>query len=156
MREVYVGVDVPLLRNPIAQLGIASILLESHILTVSVGAIVRSGDRTGETPVFQLVRGFGLQRVVGAVTGVDIGFHAVFDHFSRHDVDHAAHGVRTVQHRSGAAHHFDPVGQHRLVGIGNGMPHQPHVLGMAVDQHQQTRCGTSADTAQRHLPSRAA
>lgn len=83
---------------------------------------------------------------------MEIGFHPVLVHPARHDIDDATHGVRAVQHRSGAAHDFDPVGQHRLVGIGNGMPHQPHVLGMAVDQHQQTRCGTSADTAQRHLP----
>ena len=156
MREVHIGINIPLPGNLIIQLGIAAVLLEAHVPAMSVGAIIGPRHRTGETPVFQLVRGFGLQRVVGAVTGVNIGFHAVLDHFSRHDIDYAAHGVRTVQHRSGAAHDFDPVGQHRLIGIGNGMPHQPHVLGMAVDQHQQTRCGTSADTAQRHLSGRAA
>ena len=68
--------------------------------------------------------------------------------------------VRAVEYRGGAAHDLDPVGQHRLVGVGDGMAHQPHVLGMPVDEHQQSRRGASrrsaADAAQGHLPRRAA
>ena len=119
---------------------------------MTVGAVVRAGHRAGEASGPNLVRDLGFDRVVGAVSGVEVGFDPVFVHPARHDVDDAAHGVRAVQYRSGAAHYLDPVGQHRLVGVGDRMPHQPHVLGMAVDQHQQSRRGGSADAAQRHLP----
>ena len=152
MREVHVGVNVPPFRDPVTQLGVTAVLLESHVPAMAVGAVVRAGHRTGETSGPNLVRDLGFQRVVGAVTGMEVGFDPVFVYLARHDIDDAAHGVRAVQHRSGAAHDLDPVGQHRLIGVGDRMPHQPHVLGMPVDQHQQPRRGASADAAQRHLP----
>ena len=151
MRKVHVGVEIPRLGNPVAQLGVTAVLLEAHVPAMPVGAVVRAGYRTRKTSCPNLIRNLGFERIVGAVTGMEVGFHPVLVHAARHDIDDAAHGVRAVQHRSGAAHDLDPVGQHRLVGVGDRMPHQPHVLGMSVDQHQQSRRGTSADAAQRHL-----
>ena len=152
MREVHVGVEIPRLGNPVTQLGVTAVLLEAHVPAMPVGAVVRASHRTRKTSCPNLIRNLGFERIVGPVTGMEVGFHPVLVHPARHDIDDTTHGVRAVQHRSGAAHDLDPVGQHRRAGIGDRMPHQPHVLGMAVDQHQQTRCGTSADTAQRHLP----
>ena len=134
--DVHVGIDAPRPPDLVTQLRIAAVLLEAHVGAVAVGAVVGAGDRAGETARLHPVGGFGLKRVVGAVAGVEVGSDAVLPHLARDDVDDAAHRVGAVEHRGGAAHDLHPLGQHRLVGVGDRVPHQPHVLGVAVDQHE--------------------
>ena len=157
MRNVHVGPYIPCLAELVAQFDVAAVLVEGHVPAVAVGAVVGERRHAGEAAGLHAVRRFGLERVVGAVACADRGSYAVFAHLARYDVDDAAHGVRTVEHRGGAAHHFDAVGQHRLIGVGDRVPHQPHVLRMTVDQDQQSRGRIAgfvavADAAQGHLP----
>ena len=124
---------------------------------MAVRAVVRSCQRAAEAARLHAVRQLGLQRVVRTVARMQIGFHAVFGHLAGDDVDDAAHRVRAVEHRRRPPDHLDPFGQHRLIGVGDRMPHQPHVLRVAVDEHQQAGRRTSglaavADAAQGHLP----
>lgn len=137
VHHIDVGPHVPRLRNLIAQLGITAVLLESHVGAVPVGAVVRAADHRREPSLADAVRRFRLQCVIGAVADVGISLHALLAHPAGDDVHHAAHRVRTVEHRCRAAQHFDPFGHQRLVGIGDRVSHQPHVLRVPVDEHHQ-------------------
>ena len=88
-----------------------------------VGTVVRAGDNAAETPFPNAVGNFRLQCIVGAVADLRMGLNPVFLHLAGYDIDNATHGVGTIQHRGRAAKHFHPVGQHGLIGIGNGMSH---------------------------------
>ena len=126
---------------------------------MAVGTVVRTAHHAGEAAGLDAVGEFGLQRVVGAVGGVERRFDSLLLHLAGDDVDDAAHGVGAVEHRCRTAQHFDALGQHRLVGVGNGVAHQSHVLRMAVDQHHksgggQSGLGCSAYAAQRELACR--
>ena len=157
--QIHIAREVPRLRDPVSQLGIAAVLFETHIGTVAVGTVVGAGDDARETPLADAVREFGLQRVVGAVGGLQVSVHPFLALFARDDVDDASHRVGAVEHRSGTAQHLDALGQHRLVGVGDGVSHESHILRMAVDKHQQARgrqarLRCAADAAQRHAARR--
>ena len=108
---------------------------------MAVAAVVRSRGDARKASRLHAVRSLGVQGIERAVTDVHIGVHGILPHLARHDVDDAAHRIRSVKHRGGAAHHLYPFGQHRLIGVGYGMPHETHVLRMAVDEHQHARRG---------------
>ena len=159
--DVDVGPKAPLPGQVVGEAGIAAILLEAHAVAVAVGAAVRAGDDAAQAAAAHAVGGLGLERAVGAAAEVGVGAHAVVPHATGDEVDHAAHGSRTVKHRSRAAQHLDALHHHRLVGVGDGVAHQAHVLRMAVDEHEHTRRGQSvlcwpADAAHRYLPGAAA
>lgn len=63
-----------------------------------VGAVVRAGNDTVETPFSDAVGEFRLQCVVRAVTDLRIGLYAVFLHLTGHDIDDASHCIGAVQH----------------------------------------------------------
>ena len=123
LRDVYIAPQFPGIVEVISQLGIAAVLFKLHIVAMPVGTVVRAGDNTAETPFPDAVGNFRLQCVVGAVADLCMGLNPVFLHLAGYDIDNAAHSVRAIQHRGRAAKHFHPVGQHGLIGIGNGMSH---------------------------------
>ena len=98
MCDVDISVNIPCIRNVIPEFGITAVLLEVHIVTVSVRAVVRAADHTREPPFPDPVGQFGLQCVVGAVTDICVCIHAICLHLAGDDVDHAAHGVRPIEH----------------------------------------------------------
>ena len=149
MCDIDVGADVPCRAERIAQLGKSPRLLESHVGAVAVRAVIRQVDGRGEASLAQTVRRFGLQCVVGAVSQLHVGLHAVVGHLPRDDVYHASHGVRTVEYGCGPAQYLDALGRGRTVGIGYGVPHKAHILRMAVDEHHHTS-RSAAQTTQRH------
>ena len=159
VRQVHVARQRPCSRKLVSQLGVAAVLFEAHVGAVAVGAVVGAGDDAREASLADTVRQLGLQRVVGAVGGLQVGADALLALLARDDVDDAAHGVGTVEYRGGAAYDFDALGQHRLVGVGDRMSHEPHILRMAVDEYQQARgrqprLRCAADAAQRHAARR--
>ena len=74
-----------------------------------------------------------------------VGRHAVGLLLARDDIDNAAHRIGAVEHRCRSAQHLHALGEHRLVGIGYGMPEHAHVLRMPVDEHQHL--GVAPDAA---------
>ena len=99
-------------------------------------------DRAGQVKV-------ALVNVARLAAFLDGRIHADFAmpfvrHLARDDVDHAAHGVRAVQRRHGAAHHFNALDGRqrrrpaafdaRRIRIGAGFA---RVLTLAVDQDQR-------------------
>ena len=144
VRHVHVAPQAPVLCQVIRQLGIAAVLLESHVRSVSVGAVVGEGGRAAEASLAHAVDPLGLHRAVGACTQVDVRPYPVLVHLAGDDVDDAAHGVGAVEHGGRPAQHFDALGQHRLVGVGDGVAEEAHVLRMPVDEHQHLRTAREA------------
>ena len=155
MCQVHIGASVPAAADLVADLGISAVLLETHVGAVAVRAVVRAGHDAREAAFADAVGCFGLQGVPRAVAHVQVGFHAFLALPAGDDVDHPAHGVRAVEHRRRSAHHLDPLGEHRLVGVGDRMAEQPHVLRMPVDQHEHLGRRPSADAAQADASGRA-
>ena len=135
MGDVHVCPDVPRLGQCIAQFDVSPELFEAHVGPVSVCAVIRCAGDAGEPALAHPVGGFCLERVIGTVAQVHIRPHTLRLHFPRDDVDDTAHGVRTIEHGSRPAQHFHAFGQRRLVGIRDGMPHEAHVLRVAVDEY---------------------
>ena len=135
--DVHVAPQLPGVAEVVSQFGIAAILLKLHVVTVSVGTVVRAGHHAAETPFPHAVGDFRLQGVVGTVSYLRIGFHPVLLHLAGDDVDNPAHCIGPIEDGGGTAQHFHPFGHHALVGVGDGMPHQAHVLRVSVYQHQQ-------------------
>ena len=154
--DVHVAPQLPGVAEVVSQFGIAAILLKFHVVTVSVGTVVRAGHHAAETPFPHAVGDFRLQGIVGTVSYLRIGFHPVLLHLAGDDVDNPAHCIGPIEDGGGTAQHFHPFGHHALVGVGDGMPHQAHVLRMSVYQHQQAGRRSSgcvysgAYTAQAH------
>ena len=112
-----------------------------------VGTVIGTGYHARKPSLADTVGQFRFQGIIRTVPRMQMGVYSVFLHLPRHDVDYAAHGVRAVQHRSGAPQHFHPFGQERLVGIGYRMTENAGILWMAVNQdHQPGR--SSAQSAQ--------
>ena len=155
MCQVHIGASVPAAADFVARLGVPAVLFEAHVGAVAVRAVVRAGHDAREAAFADAVGQFGLQGVPGAVAHVETGSHALLALPAGDDVDHPAHGVRAVEHRRWAAHHLDPLGEHRLVGVGDRMAEQPHVLRMPVDQHEHLGRRPSADAAQADASGRA-
>ena len=149
MCDIDIGPDSPVRGKIIPQLGIASVLLESHIRTVSVSPVVRGAYDAGEALVVHPVGHFGLDCVPRAVARVDIGTHPVLLHPARDDIDHTAHGVGAVQHRGRPAQNLDPLRHQGLICIRYRMAEHTHVLRMPVDEHHHLS-GTSAQSAHRY------
>ena len=103
MCQVHVARQRPCSRKLVSQLGVAAVLFEAHVGAVAVGAVVGAGDDAREASLADTVRQLGLQRVVGAVGGLQVGADALLALLARDDVDDAAHGVGTVEYRGGAA-----------------------------------------------------
>lgn len=134
----------------VAHLGETAILFERHVGTVSVRAVVRPRYDARKAPLADTVRHLGLQGVPRSVTDIQICPDPLLLLSPGNDVDHAAHGVRTVQHRSRTSQHLYPFGQHRLIGVSYRMAEDTHILGLPVDQDEQLRRRTAAQTAQAH------
>ncbi len=156
MRHIDIGGDIPLRREIVAQLGIAAVLLERHVRAVAVGAVVRSTDHGGNATLVYSVGRLGLDRVVRPVACVKGRMDALLG-LARNDIDHTAHGIRAVQHRGGTTQDLHPLRHESLVGVGDRVPHQPHILRVAVDKHHQlpraaaqTAQGDSTRPAARH------
>ena len=111
VRHVHIGVGVPMVCPFIAQFGIASVLLERHILPMSVRAVVRAADDAGETSFADAVGQFRFQGVVRTISGANIRLDAVFVHLAGDDVYYTAHRIRTIQHRGRASQHFHLIRQ---------------------------------------------
>lgn len=127
---------------------------------MSVAAVVRCHDAARKAAFAHLVAEFGFHRSVRASACFQPRMHPVFLALPRDYVHHAAHGIRTVQHRGGGAQHFHFFGGHCGIGISNRMPHKPHVLRVAVNKHQYSRgwqpgLGRTSYAAYGHLPRRA-
>ena len=145
MGDIRVGPHGPFARQLAAQFGVASVLFEVHVRPVAVGPVVGAADDAREAARADAVGQFALQGVVGAVADHPFGSYPLVAHPAGDDVDYAAHGVRSVEHRCRAAQHLHAVGHQRLVGVGDGVSHQTHVLRMTVDEdHQPAR--TAAQT----------
>ena len=146
MRHIDIGGKIPLRREIVAQLGIAAVLLERHVRTVAVGAVVRSTDHGGNAALVYSIGSLGLDRVVRPVACMEGGMDALLG-LASNDIDHSAHGIRAVQHRGGATQDLHPLRHKGLVGVGDRMPHQPHILRVTIDQHHQLP-RAAAQTAQ--------
>ena len=70
----------------------------------------------------------------------------------RYYIDHSAHGIAAVEQRGRAPEHLDTVGQHGLVGVGDGVAHQSGVLRNAVYEHEHRR--PAAHSAHLYAPGR--
>ena len=151
MGDVGIGADVPLFGEVVAELGISAELFKGEVGAVPVGAIVGKRRDGGKAADADAVGGFGFKRVVGAIARADIGADAVLVHAAGDDVDHAAHGVGAVKHGGRTAEHFYALSQEGLGGVGDGMPEEPHVLGMPVDEHHEPP-GAAAKPAQGDAP----
>ncbi len=149
VRYVGIGARSPVPGDLVAQLCITAVLLEAHVVAMTVRAVVRTADHRRESPGTHAVRELGFERVVGAVTGMQIGVHAVGMHLARDDIHNASHGVGAVKHRGGAPQHLDPIGQHRLVGVGYRVAEDTRILRMTVDKHHHAGAA-AAQTAQRY------
>ena len=112
-------------------------LLESHVGTMPVRAVVRAADDARKTPFADAVRQFGFQRVVGTVPCVQVGANPILVHFAGHNIYYATHGIRTVEYGCRATQYLHPVGQERLVGIGNRMSEDAGILWMPINKHHQ-------------------
>ena len=139
----------PVLAEVIAQVQKAAILLKTHVGPMVVCPAVLRRHGTAEASLPHLVRGFGLHRAVAARPHVELGAHAIVVHPSRHDVHHAAHGIRAIEHRGGAADHLYAVGHHGLIGIADGMVEDVGILWMAIDEHQHARAAREATQVER-------
>ena len=134
MCHVHVAPHVPMVGHLVSQLGIAAILFKPHVIPMPVGTVIGTGYHARKPSLADTVGQFRFQDIIRTVTRMQMGVYPVFLHLPRHDVDHAAHSVRAVQHRSGAPQHFHPFGQERLVGIGYRMTENAGILRMAVNQ----------------------
>ncbi|EEB22933.1 hypothetical protein BACDOR_04581 [Phocaeicola dorei DSM 17855] len=154
MGYIRIGPHAPAVGRLITQRGIAAVLLEVHIGTVSVRAVVRAADDTRKATFTNTVGQLRLQRVVGAVAGMQVGPHAVLVHPAGNDIHYAAHSVRPVEYGRRTAQHLHAVGQQRLVGIGYGVSEDAGILRMSVYQHHQPGIA-AAQSAQRNTARRA-
>ena len=108
----------------------------------------RNGAR--EAACTQLVAALHLYRTVTSGTRIDGGMlreFAVFPGFelSRDDVHNATHRIAAVKQAGRTAQHLYPIGNHRLVGVGNAVAEDALVLRVSVDEHQHLSCtGTEA------------
>mgnify|MGYP000402929326 CR=1 FL=1 len=55
----------------------------------------------------------------------------------QHNIYYATHGIRTVEYGCRATQYLHPVGQERLVGIGNRMSEDAGILWMPINKHHQ-------------------
>ena len=147
MGDIGIPPHVPCVRNFIPEFGIPAVLFKLQPVAVAVRSVIRSAHHAREASLPHPVGGFCLQSVVRAIPCGHVCFHAVILHLAGHDVDHAAHCVRAIQHGSWPPQNFHPFCQERLVSVSDGMPEQPHVLGMPVDKHHQPT-GTAAHASQ--------
>ena len=115
MGQVKVGSKAPSVSQLVTQFAVATVLLEIHIVPMSVGAVIRTRDGAGETPFADSVRQLALQSVVRAVSCVQAGLYAVFTHPAGHDVNDSSHGVRAIEHGSRPAENFHSLGYEGLV-----------------------------------------
>ena len=151
MGHIHIAAQIPVVGNLIAQLGIAVVLLETHVGAVTVGAVVRGADEACEFPFAYAVGHLALQGVERAVSQVDVGLYPLFAHPAGNDIDYPAHGVRPIEYRSRAAQYFHPFGQERLVGVGDRVTEDAGILWVAVDEyHQSARASTQS--AQGYTP----
>ena len=151
MRHVDIRRSVPIRRQVVPEFGITAILLELHIVAVSVCPVIRTTHHRRETAFPHTVCQLRFQSVVRAITGTQIRLHSILTHLPRDYVNHTSHGIRAVKHGSRATEHLHPVGQQRLVRVGNRMPENTGILGMSVNQHHQLR-RTAAQSPQRNSP----
>ena len=133
-------------RAVVADVGrIAALLAAAQGQAQQVGG---DGAAQVEAAAFHVAEsGFFLQGVVGRD-----GAHPLLAHLARDDVDHAAHGVRAVQGRHGAADDFDALdgGQRRheaRLRAAEAVRRDVagRVLAPSVDQHQGVVAGHAAD-----------
>jgi len=83
-------------------------------------------------------------------------------HFAGHDIYYTTHGIRTVEYRCRTTQYLHPVGQKRLVGIGNRVPENAGILWVPINKNHQagiaaaqsaqgdTACRSVRDTVAHH------
>ena len=106
MCDVAIHISAPVLAQVIAQLHHAAILLKAHAGTVVVCALILRCYGRGEPTASHLVGCLSLNGTPAAGTQVYVGSHAVLFHLTRHDVQHAAHSVRAIEHGGWTTEHL--------------------------------------------------
>ena len=100
-----------------------------------------------ETPCTHLVRSLRLYGAIAAGTEADVRLHrrwgVIAANRARHDIQHAAHGIRTIEHRGRSAQYLHTVGQQRLVAVRDRVAENTLILWMAVNQYKQLSCPAS-------------
>lgn len=143
--DIEVSPRLPEIREIVAKFHKAKILLKLAIGAVAIGAAIAKACRAREAPLLDLVGDLALESAIGTAFELHVGINTISGLLSRNDVHHAAHGVGAVEHRCRAAQDLHTLGQHSLVGVGNGMAIQSRILRLAVDEHK--RLGSAADAA---------
>ena len=135
LSQIYISPHFPMVGPFIPYLGITSILLEVHILPMTVRPIIGNAYHTGKPSFPDAVGHFTLKGIVRTISYVGLCPYTVLLHLACNDIDDTSHRIRTIKHRSRSTEHFHPFGHHTLMRIADGMPHNTHVLRMAVYQH---------------------
>ena len=131
----------------IAQLQVATILLETHARTVVVCATILGRHRAAELPAAYLVGCFGLEGAITARAKVDVCADAIFTSLTGHDVHHTSHRIASVKYRCRASQHLDALSHQCLITVGNGVTVDALILWMTVNENEQLTC-TARDTTQ--------
>ena len=137
VRDVGIDVSVPVLVEVITQFQVTAILLEAHVGTVVVRAVVLRRHRGRELPAAHLVAYLRLDGTVTPRSCIDSGLYTVAVHAPRHNVDDTAHGVAAVKDGSRAAEYFHALSHQGLVTVGDGMAIDAVILRVTVDEYEK-------------------